>query len=221
MESIISFKQLSLTREDEKGPRPILSNINFLFEGSVLVIGGPSGAGKTSLIRMINGLSSPTSGSVSVFGKPTQDWNPRALRQQVGYVCQQPVALTQTAEEDLKLACHLSAQAYDVEIIKEMFEVLGLDEIMLNQSVTQFSVGERQRFAVIRALCAQPKILLLDEPTSALDEPRAHAMHALLMSRVKMGQTMVMIEHRPALLETYAGQDVQTLSLNKGSVLEK
>ena len=213
---MISFNQVSLRLNSSEGPRLVLSGISCDAMKGILVIGGPSGAGKTSLVRMINGLSSPTEGEIHVLGKRIEEWTPKHLRQKVGCVAQQPVALTTSAEEDLKLAASLAEQNYDADFSKECFERLGLKVEMLSQSAANFSVGERQRFALVRALCAQPEILILDEPTSALDEDRAEDVHELLKEKSKAGLKLVLIEHRPALLEIYDSEKIQHLVLREG-----
>jgi putative ABC transport system ATP-binding protein len=216
MESIISIKNVSVRRDLSGSHKEILSNINFEFDRSILVVQGPSGAGKTSLIRLINGLSSPSKGHISVLGKPIQDWIPQGLRQKVGYVCQQAIALTDTARGDLNLSCELAGVDYDATWVKAGFRALGLSDSMLQQSVAQFSVGERQRFSLLRALCAKPKILLLDEPSSALDEARANDVHTFLLNLMEEGLRLVLIEHRPSLLDLYPKDRIQTLRLENG-----
>jgi putative ABC transport system ATP-binding protein len=216
MESIITFSKVSYRVGDQE--REILSQISFESAKPVFILGGPSGAGKTSLLRLVNGLASPSEGLIKILGKPIDEWRPQTLRQRVGYMAQQSVALTDSAEADLQLAAELSGQEYDAEQAKLYFSKLGLGVEMLLQSAASFSVGERQRFALIRVLMTKPRLLLADEPTSALDEHHAAELHGLLKLEVEAGLNLLLIEHRPYLLKIYDDAAVQRIDLCEGRI---
>ncbi len=139
-------------------------------EGEFVVIVGPSGAGKTTVMNILGGMDKPTSGSVKISGKEISNLNDKEMtqyrRDDVGFVFQSYNLIPNlTAIENVELATQICKDAMNPQ---EVLEQVGLKERM-NNFPAQMSGGEQQRVAIARAIAKNPKLLLCDEPTGALD----------------------------------------------------
>ncbi|MBR3225460.1 MAG: amino acid ABC transporter ATP-binding protein [Atopobiaceae bacterium] len=169
-------------------------------EGEVISIIGPSGTGKSTLIRCINRLETPTSGEIIVDGTDMCDpsTNLSAMRRKMGMVFQNYALFDhKLVVENLMMApidkLGLSKQeAYEQGI--ELLETVGLREKALNWP-SELSGGQRQRVAIARALAMRPKILLFDEPTSALDPQMVSEVLAVITKLAEQGLTMLVVTH--------------------------
>jgi putative ABC transport system ATP-binding protein len=132
----------------------------------VSIVLGPTGSGKTSLLRLLNRLDDPTSGEVLYMGRPVKSMSVRDLRREVGMVLQQPFLFEGTVLDNILYGAHLHGINVD---IREIMGLVGIDEGMLEQDVTTLSVGQSQKVSIARSIAVRPKVLLLDEPTSGLD----------------------------------------------------
>ena len=189
--------------------------------GEVVALVGPSGAGKTSLIRLLNRLDDPDAGTVTYMGTPIESLPVRELRRRVGFVFQSPVMFAGTVLENLTLARDLSPVAgagTSVPGAGEALRLAGLDPAFVMRDAVGLSGGERQRVGIARALMTGPEALLLDEPTSALDpDAAAHMMATVRTLASTMRLTVVMVSHR---LEEAKAASTHTVFMEGGRVIE-
>lgn len=170
-------------------------------KGQFVIIVGPSGAGKTTVLNILGGMDNLTSGSVVVDGTDISKLRPKALisyrREDVGFVFQfYNLMANLTALENVELALQICKEPMEAKVV---LEEVGLAHRM-NNFPAELSGGEQQRVAIARALAKNPKLLLCDEPTGALDYVTGKEILKLLqdMCREK-GMTVVVITHNTAL----------------------
>ena len=152
----------------------ILDNLSFeIKNGEFFVLIGPSGSGKTTTLKLINRLIEQTEGDIYFQEKKLKDYNLRELRLETGYVLQQ-IALfpNLTVEENIALIPEM--KKFDKKLIaektKDLLEKVGLNpKLYMKRYPNELSGGEKQRIGILRAIIANPKVLLMDEPFSALD----------------------------------------------------
>lgn len=179
-----------------------VDNISFeISKGEFVVVVGPSGAGKTTVLNILGGMDTATEGDVYVDGSNIAEYNNRQLtayrRDDIGFVFQfYNLVPNLTAFENVELAMQICKNPLDAK--KVLCEV-GLEDRMGNFPA-QLSGGEQQRVSIARALAKNPKLLLCDEPTGALDYQTGKAILKLLqdMCREK-GMTVIVITHNSAL----------------------
>lgn len=153
--------------------KTLLKNVNLkTAPGDKIVISGPTGCGKSSLLKTINLFNFNYQGQISYRDKPLTSYNPCALRAQIIYLMQEPFLPDGKVKDVFSQALNFKCRKHldiDQEMIKKLFSIFLLPEELLDKQVKQLSGGEKQRIALIQALILKPKILLLDEPSSALD----------------------------------------------------
>ncbi|MDE1549454.1 ABC transporter ATP-binding protein [Jeotgalibaca caeni] len=181
--------------------QPVVSGINLqINDGEFFVLIGPSGSGKTTTLKMINRLIPLTSGWIEVNGKPISDFNLQELRWNMGYVLQQ-IALfpNMTVEENILVVPEMKKWPKEKmrERVTELLTTVGLDpEQYRNREISALSGGEQQRIGVIRALAADPDIILMDEPFSALDPISRHQLRKDVTElQRKLQKTIVFVTH--------------------------
>ncbi|MDW8681930.1 ABC transporter ATP-binding protein [Streptococcus suis] len=168
---MIEYQNVSLTCQVSG---PILKNLTFdIQEGEFFILIGPSGSGKTTTLKLINRLIEQTDGDIRIQGKRLKDFNLRDLRLETGYVLQQ-IALfpNMTVAENIALIPEMKGLGKDETLKKtrELLTKVGLDpDSYLDRLPKDLSGGEKQRIGILRAIIANPKVLLMDEPFSALD----------------------------------------------------
>lgn len=167
----IQLKQVSVRYE---GKEALFRNLDLSLEaGGFILIQGPSGSGKSSLLRIINRLQDPEEGEIWIAGRRIEEHEVTALRRRIGYVQQVPVMLDGSVRDNLMLPFQFrSSQQLDPphdDELRTWLDRLLLEEVELEDQAQDLSVGQKQRVALIRILLVQPKVLLCDEPTSSLD----------------------------------------------------
>jgi len=203
------------------GSHYLLQNISFeMFSGDRIALVGPSGAGKTSLLRLLNRLSEPTQGTIYFDHQEIQQIPVIQLRRQVVLVPQESKLLGMTVEAALTYPLTLQGlpRATITQRLQYWLDQLHIPTEWLERTELQLSVGQRQLVAIARALMLQPKILLLDEPTSALDTGRATHLLKVLTELAESGQTtLLMVNHQLDLAQQFC---TRMLYLQQGQLLK-
>lgn len=193
----VEFRNVSFRIAD----RLILDNLSFRIEpGETLILLGRSGSGKTTALKMVNGLLFPSSGEVLVDGRSTTAWDVIALRRGIGYVIQE-VGLFPHFTIGQNVGLVPSLEAWPPERInartRELLHQVGLDAADFeNRRPRELSGGQRQRVGVARALAADPRLLLFDEPFGALDPvTRLELQDQFLDLRKTFRKTSIFVTH--------------------------
>lgn len=194
---------MDVTKQYGSGGQKIMAadGINFEFEkGEFVVIVGPSGAGKTTVLNMLGGMDTVSGGRILLDGQEISAYTERQLteyrRYDVGFVFQfYNLVPNLTALENVELSSQICKNPLEPE---KVLEEMGLRERM-NIFPAQLSGGEQQRVSIARALCKNPKLLLCDEPTGALDYATGKMILQLLQDTCRRtGRTVVVITHNQA-----------------------
>ncbi|KAA8828292.1 ABC transporter ATP-binding protein [Bifidobacterium tissieri] len=179
-----------------------LDDVNFRIDnGEFVIVVGASGAGKSTILNILGGMDTLTSGKVFVDGNEVSTYNDKQLvlyrRYDVGFVFQfYNLVQNLTARENVELATQVSRDPLDVD---EVIDAVGLDDRKDNFP-SQLSGGEQQRVAIARALAKNPKLLLCDEPTGALDYNTGKQILKLLQDYARRSKmTVIIITHNYAL----------------------
>ena len=195
-------------------------------KGELVVIVGPSGAGKTTTLNILGGMDSVTSGEVIVDGKNIEKLKGKALiryrREDIGFVFQfYNLVQNLTAKENVELATQICKNSLDPDVV---IEKVGLSN-RKNNFPSQLSGGEQQRVAIARAIAKNPKLLLCDEPTGALDYKTGKQILKLLQDTCKKeNMTVVIITHNTAIASMadkiihFKNGAVQNIEINKNPV---
>ncbi len=200
--SYIEFKNVN--KEYKMGEITIkaLDNTSFSIEkGELVVIVGPSGAGKTTTLNILGGMDSVTSGKVIVDGKEVSKFKNKELikyrREDIGFVFQfYNLVQNLTAIENVELATQICKDSLNP---KKIMKKVGLEDRTKNFP-SQLSGGEQQRVAIARAIAKNPKLLLCDEPTGALDYKTGKQILKLLQDTCrKENMTVIIITHNSAI----------------------
>jgi ABC-type methionine transport system ATPase subunit len=174
--------------------KTVLDSIDWRIEsGSISVVMGPTGSGKTSALRLLNRLDDPSSGEILYGGKPISSYDVRALRREVSMVLQTAELFEGTVEENLVFGPSIHGLSGDVN---DVISLVGLDPGLLRRDVRTLSVGQAQKVSIARAVAVGPRVLLLDEPTAALDPTSTLQTESLVRHLVRsMGITCVFVTH--------------------------
>ena len=163
--------------------------------GELLGVVGPSGSGKSSLLRLLNRLDEPTSGTVYLEGQDYRQIEPRELRRRVGMVTQRPFLFPGDVMGNVRFGPAQRGELLPETEVAALLDHVGLPGFA-GRNVANLSGGEQQRVSLARALANQPEVLLLDEPTSALDEKAKAGIEELIRALVSEGRvTFVLVTH--------------------------
>jgi len=196
-QSAIEFRKVAYRLPGSSG---ILHDLNLTIRpGETLVLLGRSGSGKTTSLKLINNLISPTDGEVMVEGRSTRRWDVIRLRRRIGYVIQDIGLFPHfTVERNITLIPKLENWPRDRirARLQELLALVGLDPQLAGRYPRELSGGQRQRVGVARALAADPPILLMDEPFGALDPiTRADLQTEFAALQKRLRKTVVFVTH--------------------------
>jgi osmoprotectant transport system ATP-binding protein len=195
---LVEFREVSY---GVNGGRPIIDRLNLEVQrGETLVLLGESGCGKTTTLRLVNRLLTPTSGQVLVEKKATTAWDVIRLRRRTGYVIQEAGLFPHfTVADNVALVPQLDGWNKEriQKRVRELLELVGLDpERFAQRYPRELSGGQRQRVGVARALAADPPLLLMDEPFGALDPlTRASLQKEFAELKARLGKTTIFVTH--------------------------
>lgn len=204
-DALVEFRAVTYTVD---GTRPIIDQLSFdVHRGETLVLLGESGCGKTTTLRLVNRLLTPTAGQVLVEGKATTNWDVIQLRRRTGYVIQEAGLFPHfTVDENVALVPSLERweRSRISQRTTEMLDLVGLNARQFaGRYPRELSGGQRQRVGVARALAADPPLLLMDEPFGALDPlTRASLQKEFAELKSRLGKTVIFVTHdvREALM---------------------
>ncbi len=203
------------------GEREILKDFNLeIRKGEFLTIIGSSGSGKTTVLKLINGLITPTSGTIYVEEKDISKENQTLLRRNIGYVIQgiglfPHMTIRKNIAYVPSLLNHRNKERTR-KAVERLIDVVGLDQEMLDRYPAELSGGQRQRVGIARALAANPDILLMDEPFGAVDEiTRKMLQSEIIRIHEQLGVTIVFITHN---IKEALKLGTRVMVMNKGHV---
>ncbi len=178
--------------------------------GTITALVGPSGGGKTTLLRLLNKMISPTQGKILYKGADLSQINSVDHRRRVVMLSQSPVMFPGSIRDNLTIGFKFQGK----EIPDDDILSLGLNDIKLNKPLDELidtlSGGEKQRLAIARVLLLNPEVYLLDEPSSALDETTAQQMIGMVSQHVrKHMQTLVLVTHSLAIANQFSDRIIE------------
>jgi putative ABC transport system ATP-binding protein len=195
--------KLDQVRKDRPGPGgsavTILGGIDLeLRTGEILVIVGPSGGGKSTLVRLLNRLEDPDGGSIRFQDQDVRTLDPIELRRRIALVPQKPFMFPGTVRDNLQRPEHYRGAPVEAvaDSFRPLLERVGLTGELLDRDARTLSLGQQQRVGLARALTLAPEILVLDEPTSALDRPGSDRLAQTLRALCRQGElTLLLVTH--------------------------
>lgn len=163
------------------GGNTILSHLDFsVNKGEHITVTGPSGGGKSTLLKVIASMLTQTEGSIIYKGKNIQEINPIEYKEKVSYLFQNPALFDSTVKDNLAFPSSIRDDKFDEAKSIQLLERVSLDKSYLSKQVKELSGGEKQRIALIRNILYKPDILLLDEVTSSLDMENKNILHDII-----------------------------------------
>jgi len=198
--------------------REILKKVSFaLSKGDFLLILGPSGSGKSSLLRCLNRLETISNGTVFLEGQDTRSVDVMELRRRIGMVFQTPGLLPGTVRENIAVSSRLRKRSLSDDDCVSLVQKTGLPLDFLDRQVETLSMGEQQRVALAQTLANRPRVLMLDEATSALDPTAVLTIERLIRSINRELKTAILwVTHDVAQAVRF---NARTLILMDGEIL--
>jgi ABC transporter related protein len=198
------------------GKKQILKDVSFeIDEGDILAFIGPNGSGKTTTIKLILGLQKIDKGSVSINNYDIEKDFVKAI-EKVGAIVENPdTYMYLTGWQNLKIIANLYKDVSDKEIM-DIVKLVGLEK-RINDKVSKYSLGMRQRLGIARALINKPNVLILDEPTNGLDPEGIKDLRNLLKKLASDGMGILISSHNLAELESFCNK---VLIIDNGKIIE-
>ena len=197
MQTMIEFRHV----KKAYGDKVILKDFNLSIEkGEFVTVIGSSGCGKTTALKMVNGLLEPTEGDILIEGESIREKDQTQLRRNIGYAIQGSVLFPHmTVEQNIAYVPNLlnkRDKKKTRDAVSKWMQIVGLDEEMRERYPAELSGGQQQRVGIARALAASPEILLMDEPFGAVDEiTRSQLQTELHQIYEKTGITVMFVTH--------------------------
>ncbi|MEY2857905.1 MAG: hypothetical protein RLZZ74_2217 [Cyanobacteriota bacterium] len=215
---LLRLEQVSL--QANVGMDLLLRDLSFAVQpGEIVGIVGASGSGKTSLLRLLNGLVSPSQGKIYLEELPVEQYTPVELRRRLVLAPQEPKLLGMKVMDALVYPLQLK-RLPELEIRAQVdiwIDLLRIPSEWLGKTELQLSLGQRQLLAIARALMMKPQVILLDEPTSALDVGTAnYLLQVLKKLNQEQNLTIMMVSHQLELIQDFGDR---LLLLNQGNIL--
>ncbi|WP_223838782.1 ABC transporter ATP-binding protein [Saccharopolyspora pogona] len=196
-DSVFAIDDVVLRRQ----ATPVLDHVSARIPAAACTaVVGRSGAGKSTLLRLLTRLDDPDTGQIAFRGIPLARHDVLDLRRRVQLVAQQPVLLSDSVVDEIRLGRPQLGRA-DVACLLSR---VGLPSSLLDRTTAGLSGGEAQRVCLARALALEPEVLLLDEPTAALDAASAAAIDDTVRAHVNRGGTAVLVSHNTAQVDRVA-----------------
>lgn len=210
--SIIEFQNVCFN----DGNKNILEDISLKIEyGDFISIVGPSGGGKSTLLKLVSNLISPSKGSISFKNKDIMQYSPIEVRQQCAYCYQLPYLFGNTVLENLAFPYEIRGKKINFDKINELLSLFKMNKDYIDKNVDKLSGGEKQRLALIRTLIFQPEVLLLDEITSALDTDNTLIVENVIKDLHQNGTTILWVTHNLDQSKKYANK---LLTIENGKI---
>ena len=189
----LSIRNLALKRSGAT----VLHDVSLdVAQGELLVVIGPSGGGKSSLLRCLNRLNEIDSGAIQLDGRSIYDMPVTELRRQVGMMFQKTAAFEGTVADNIAFGAMLQGETLSRAAILDLMAQVSLEAELADKPAAELSGGQEQRLAIARALSLNPSLLLLDEPTSSLDPIATnHVEETLMRLREHSSLTMIWVSH--------------------------
>jgi putative ABC transport system ATP-binding protein len=184
----------------------VLDDVSVTIRGGATALLGPSGSGKSSLLRLLNRLADPDTGTIRFEGRDVRELDVLDLRRRAVLVPQLPAPLPGSVADNVRYGPSLCDHGVDVE---PCLARAGLDRAYADREASELSVGEQQRVMLARALALEPDALLLDEPTSALDETARDGVERTLAELAQTGVAMVLVTHDRGQAERIASEVIE------------
>lgn len=176
-EKIIEMKDVSFQVDGQR----ILQDITFSIDkGERVTITGPSGGGKSTLLKIIASILTPTKGNIVYKGEDVSEIDPIDYRKEVSYFFQNATLFDQTVRDNLAFPYEIRDEEFNETRSVSMLERLKLNRTYLDKAVKDLSGGEKQRVALVRNLLYKPEVILLDEVTSSLDAENKDIIYTIL-----------------------------------------
>jgi ABC-type proline/glycine betaine transport system ATPase subunit len=181
----------------ERNGRPVLRNVNMeVAAGEIVCLLGPSGSGKSSLLRCLNRLTEPPPNTIFLDGQDITAIDVIALRCRLGMVFQKPALFPGTVADNIAYGPQLDGRTPTGDDIADLLALADMPSDFAHRPISELSSGEAQRVSIARTLANHPDSLLLDEPTSALDPAaRRHVRETIGKLRLELGLTVIWVTH--------------------------